>query len=145
MHAGKLVFAQVGGLAPWHTFTRLVTKYHGDANTRAFPCRDQFLFMAFAQLTYCESLRDIEACLLAQPTKLYHLRFRGEVTRSNLADATERRGWRIYADFAQALIRIARKLYAVNSLSVELDERVYPLDSMKIDLWALPWTTFGGK
>ena len=112
MHAGKLVFAQVMEFAPWKTFSRLVSKFGGDANVRTFRCMDQFLCMSFAQLTYRESLRDIEACLGAQPTKLYHLGIRGNVTRSNLADANESRDWRIYENFAYALIRIARRLYA---------------------------------
>ncbi len=107
MHAGKLVFAQLMEFAPWHTFRRLVRKYRGDFNVRTFSCLDQFLCMAFAQLTYRESLRDIEACLRAQPTKLYHMGLRGKVSRSALADANESRDWRMYAEFAQALIRIA--------------------------------------
>lgn len=95
MYTGKLVFAQVMEFAPWHTFRRLVAKYRGDFNVRSFSCLDQFLCMAFAQLTYRESLRDIEACLRAQPGKCYHLGLRGTLTRSNLADANERRDWRI--------------------------------------------------
>ena len=134
MYAGKLVFAQVMEYAPWHTFRRLVTKYRGDFNVRSFSCLDQFLCMAFAQLTYRESLRDIEACLGAQPAKLYHLGIRGNVSRSALADANEGRDWRIYFDFAQALIRIARRLYAKEPLGVELSETVYALDSTTIDL-----------
>ena len=110
MYAGKLVFAQVTEYAPWHTFRRLVTKYQGDFNVRSFSCLDQFLCMAFAQLTYRESLRDIEACLGAQPAKLYHLGIRGHVSRSALADANEGRDWQIYFEFAQALIRTARRL-----------------------------------
>ncbi|MFU8831955.1 MAG: IS4 family transposase [Wenzhouxiangella sp.] len=144
MYAGKLVFAQVMELAPWHTFRRLVTKYRGDFNARTFRCVDQFLCMAFAQLTYRESLRDIEACLLAQPTKLYHLGIRGNITRSNLADANEVRDWRIYCEFAHALIRTARRLYAKDALSVELDNTVYALDSTTIDLCLslFPWASF---
>ncbi len=144
MHAGKLVFAQIMEFAPWKTFSRLVAKYQGDANTRTFRCLDQFLCMAFAQLTYRESLRDIEACLLAQPSKLYHLGFRGNITRSNLADANEGRDWRIYADFAQTLIRTARRLYATEPLAVDLDETVYALDSTTIDLCLslFPWAPF---
>ena len=107
MHAGKLVFAQVMEFAPWYTFRRLVTKYRGNFNVRTFSCLDQFLCMAFAQLTYRESLRDIQACLRAQPAKLYHLGLHGKVSRSALADANESRDWRIYGEFAQALIRIA--------------------------------------
>jgi hypothetical protein len=144
MHAGKLVFAQVMEFAPWHTFRRLVTKYRGDFNVRTFRCLDQFLCMAFAQLTYRESLRDIEGCLGAQPSKLYHLGIRGKVTRSNLADANERRDWRIYCEFAQALIRIARRLYADEPLAVDLDNTVYALDSTTIDLCLslFPWAPF---
>jgi Domain of unknown function (DUF4372)/Transposase DDE domain len=144
MYAGKLVFAQVMEFAPWHTFRRLVAKYRGDFNVRSFSCLDQFLCMGFAQLTYRESLRDIEACLGAQPAKLYHLGIRGNVTRSNLADANEQRDWRIYCEFAQALIRIARRLYAEEPLAVELDHTVYALDSTTIDLCLslFPWAPF---
>lgn len=112
MHAGKLVFAQVMECVPWHTFRRLIAKYRGDFNIRAFSCLDQFLCMAFAQLTYRESLRDIDACLRAQPTKLFHLDLRGMVSRSALADANQSRDWRIHFEFAQALIPIARALDA---------------------------------
>jgi uncharacterized protein DUF4372/DDE family transposase len=144
MYAGKLVFAQVMEYAPWHTFRRLVTKYHGDFNVRSFSCLDQFLCMAFAQLTYRESLRDIEACLGAQPAKLYHLGIRGNVSRSSLADANEGRDWRIYFEFAQALIGIARRLYIDEPLGVELSETVYALDSTTIDLCLalFPWAPF---
>ena len=144
MHSGNLVFAQLMEFAPWHTFRRLVAKYRGDFNVRTFSCLDQFLSMAFAQLTYRESLRDIEACLRAQPTKLYHLGLRGTVSRSALADANERRDWRIYAEFAQALIRIARRLYAEDSLGVDLTETVYALDATTIDLCLslFPWAKF---
>lgn len=141
MNAGKLVFAQVMDFAPWHTFRRLVAKYGGDFNVRRFSCLDQFLCMAFAQLTYRESLRDIEACLRAQPAKLYHLGIRGHVSRSALADANEGRDWRIYADFAQALIRAARPLYAEEPLAVDLAHTVYALDSTTIELCLsmFPW------
>jgi hypothetical protein len=144
MYAGKLVFAQVMEYAPWHTFRRLVTKYQGDFNVRSFSCLDQFLCMAFAQLTYRESLRDIEACLGAQPAKLYHLGIRGNVSRSALADANEGRDWQIYFEFAQALIRTARRLYAKEPLGVELSETVYALDSTTIDLCLslFPWAPF---
>ncbi len=144
MYAGKLVFAQVMEFAPWHTFRRLVGKYRGDVNVRSFSCLDQFLCMAFAQLTYRESLRDIEACLISQPGKTYHLGLRGNVTRSNLADANERRDWRIHCDYAQALIRIARRLYAKEPLSVELNNTVYALDATTIDLCLslFPWAPF---
>ncbi len=144
MHAGKLVFAQVMEFAPWHTFRRLVLKYRGDFNVRTFSCLDQFLCMAFAQLTYRESLRDVEACLAAQPVKLYHLGIRGNVARSNIADANEIRDWRIHCEFAQALIRIARRLYAEEPLAIELDSTVYALDSTTIDLCLslFPWAPF---
>ena len=144
MHTGKLAFAQVMEFAPWHTFRRLVTKYRGDFNVRTFSCLDQFLCMAFAQLTYRESLRDIEACLCAQPNKLYHLGLRGTVSRSALADANETRDWRIYFDFAHALIRIARRLYAEEPLAVDLKETVYALDATTIDLCLslFPWAPF---
>src|SRR5512135_565151 len=144
MHSGNLVFAQLMEFAPWHTFRRLVAKYRGDFNVRTFSCLDQFLSLAFAQLTYRESLRDIEACLRAQPTKLYHLGLRGTVSRSALADANEHRDWRIYAEFAQALIRTARRLYAQDPLSVDLAETVYALDATTIDLClsVFPWAKF---
>jgi Transposase DDE domain/Domain of unknown function (DUF4372) len=120
--------------APWHTFRRLVAKYRGDFNVRSVFCLDQFLCMSFAQLTYRESLRDVVACLTAQPSKLYHLGIRGNVNRSALADANEVRDWRIHCEFAQALIRIARRLYADEPLAVELSNTVYALDSTTIDL-----------
>ena len=144
MHVGKLVFAQIMEYAPWHTFRRLVAKYRGDFNVRSFGCLDQFLCMAFAQLTYRESLRDIEACLCAQPSKLYHLGIRGNVSRSALSDANEGRDWHIYYEFAQALIRIARRLYAKEPIGVELTEAVYALDSTTIDLClsVFPWAQF---
>ncbi len=144
MYTGNLVFAQVMEFAPWHTFRLLVAKYRGDFNVRTFSCLDQFLSMAFAQLTYRESLRDIEACLRAQPTKLYHMGLRGTVSRSALADANESRDWRIFAEFAHALIRIARRLYAQEPLAVDLAETVYALDSTTIDLCLslFPWAKF---
>jgi len=144
MHSGKLVFAQVMEFAPWHTFRRIVAKYKGNFNVRSFSCADQFLCMAFAQLTYRESLRDVEACLRAQPTKLYHLGIQGKVSRSALADANELRDWRIYCEFAHALIRIARRLYAKDSLGIDLSETIYALDSTTIDLCLslFPWARF---
>lgn len=144
MHIGNLVFSQLMEFAPWHTFRRLVAKYRGDFNVRTFSCLDQFLSMAFAQLTYRESLRDIEACLRAQPTKLYHLGLRGKVSRSALADANESRDWRIYAEFAHSLIRTARRLYAQEPLAVDLAETVYALDATTIDLCLslFPWAKF---
>jgi hypothetical protein len=144
MYAGKLIFAQLMEFAPWHTFRRLVAKYRGDFNVRSFSCLDQFLCMAFAQITYRESLRDIEACLLAQPGKLYHLGLRGNVTHSNLADANQSRDWRIYCEFAHALIRTARRLYANDPLAADLTNTVYALDSTTIDLCLtlFPWASF---
>jgi len=144
MYSGKLVFAQVMEFAPWHTFRRLVSKYRGDFNVRSFTCLDQFLCLSFAQLTYRESLRDIEACLRSQPSKLYHLGIRGNVSRSALADANEGRDWRIHFEFAQALIGIARRLYATETLAIELSATVYALDSTTIDLCLslFPWAPF---
>ena len=144
MYGGRLVFAQVMEFAPWHAFRRCVDKYHGDFNVRRFTCLDQFLCLSFAQLTYRESLRDIEACLRAQNSKLYHLGIRGNVSRSALADANEGRDWRIHCEFAQALIRIARGLYASEALAIDLNETVYALDSTTIDLCLslFPWARF---
>src|SRR5213596_3761548 len=121
MRSGKFVFAQLMELLPWKRFQRLVLKYQGDRYVKNFSCGNQFLCMAFAQLTFRESLRDIETCLRAHSSKLYHLGIRGGVARSTLADANETRDWRIYQDFAVNLIRIARKLYADDSFAVELD------------------------
>ncbi len=144
MYAGKLVFAQLMDHAPWHTFRSLVAKYRGDFNVRTFSCLDQFLSMAFAQLTFRESLRDIVSCLRAQPTKLYHLGIRGKISRSALADANEVRNWRIYCAFAHALIRQARRLYANEPIGVQLSETIYALDSTTIDLCLslFPWAPF---
>ena len=144
MYAGKLIFAQVMEFAPWHTFRRFVAKYQGNFNVRSFSCLNQYLCMAFAQLTYRESLRDVEACLRAQPNKLYHLGLRGHISRSALADANESRDWRIYCDFAQALIRIARRFYSKEPLGIDLSETVYALDSTTIDLCLslFPWARF---
>ncbi len=144
MHVGKLVFAQVMDHLPRHTFRRCVARYGGDYKATRFTCFDQYLCMAFAQLTYRESLRDIEACLRAQRRKLYHMGVRAPVSRSTLADANERRDWRIYADFAQALIAIARRLYAEDDFGVALQETVYALDSTTIDLClsVFPWARF---
>lgn len=144
MHEGRMVFAQLIDHAPIHEFRRCVARYGADYRLRSFSCWDQFLCMAFAQLTFRESLRDIEACLRAAPSRLYHLGIRGHVSRSTLADANERRDWRVYADFAQHLIGIARPLYADEPFGVELNETVYALDSTTIDLclslcpWAPP-------
>jgi Domain of unknown function (DUF4372)/Transposase DDE domain len=144
MHVGKLVFAQLMDHLPWKTFGRIVERYRGDHRVRDFSCANQFRCMAFAQLTYRESLRDIATCLRAQSTKLYHLGIRGTVARSTLADANEARDWRIYAEFAQHLIRIARRLYLDEPFGVELKETVYALDSTTIDLCLtlFPWAPF---
>jgi transposase len=129
---------------PVHQFQKCVARYGGDYKSRGFSCRDQFLCMSFAQLTFRESLRDIEACLRSVPEKLYHLGFRGRIARSTLADANETRDWRIYADFAQSLIHIARPMYASDPLGVDLDATVYALDSTTIDLClsVFPWAHF---
>lgn len=144
MNAGKTLFSQLMDCLPWSTFTRIVTRYHGDHSVQTFPCTEQYRAMAFAQLTYRESLRDIEVCLSAQPAKLLHMGFRGPVRRSTLADANEVRDWRIYAEFAQRLIAQARRLYAGESLLGDLDNTVYALDSTTIDLCLslFPWAHF---
>jgi hypothetical protein len=144
MHAGKTLFAQIMDCVPWTTFERIVRRYRGDHRVRSFSCSQQFRVMAFAQLTYRESLRDIEICLSAQAAKLYHMGLSQSVHRSTLADANESRDWRIYADFAQRLITRARKLYAKDSFGVELDHTVYALDSTTIDLCLsmFPWAEF---
>jgi hypothetical protein len=144
MHTGRLVFAQLMDFLPMTDFRACVKRYAGHHRVRAFSCLDQFLAMAFAQLTGCESLRDIETCLRAFPRKLYHAGFRGHIARSTLADANERRSWCIYADFAQILIRIARRLYAGEPFGVDLDETAYVLDSTTIDLCLslFPWARF---
>jgi hypothetical protein len=134
MHEGKLVFAQVTGHLPLTTFRRCVARYDGDHKVKSFSCLDQYLCMAFAQLTYRESLRDIEACLRAQQSKLYHMGIPSRVSRSTLADANESRDWRIYADFAQSLIGVARRLYATEPFGVDLNNTVYALDASTIDL-----------
>ena len=144
MHKGKLVFAQVMDFVPRRDFNECVARYRGNYRIRKFSCRDQFLAMAFAQLTYRESLRDIETCLNAVPTKLYHAGFRGRIARSTLADANQRRDWRIWADFAQVLIRRARALYAQDGFAVTLEHAAYALDSTTIDLCLalFPWARF---
>jgi len=141
MYSGKLVFAQLVDHLPLHTFRRCVARYRGHRKVKSFSCFDQYLCMTFAQLTYRESLRDIEACLRAQRTKLYHMGIRGEVSRNTLANANAVRDWRIYADFAQALIHHAQQLYAEDDFGVELDKTVYALDSTLIDLslTLFPW------
>jgi Transposase DDE domain/Domain of unknown function (DUF4372) len=144
MYAGKTIFSQLMDCLPWSTFTRLVARYRGDFSVQTLPCAEQYRAMAFAQLTYRESLRDIEACLSAQPGKLYHMGFHAPVRRSTLADANQTRDWRIYAEFAQRLIAQARRLYVGESLSVDLKETVYALDSTTIDLCLslFPWAHF---
>jgi hypothetical protein len=131
---GQIVLAQLMDFLPRREFHACVERYRGDYRQRTFSCRDQFLAMAFAQLTFRESLRDITTCLATLKPKLYHAGFRGRVTRSTLADANERRDWRIYADFAQVLIRRARKLYARDTFGVELKHTAYALDATTIDL-----------
>jgi DDE family transposase/uncharacterized protein DUF4372 len=141
---GQIVLAQLMEFLPRREFNTCVARYRGDYRLRTFSCRDQFLAMAFAQLTFRESLRDIETCLSTLKPKLYHAGFRGRVTRSTLADANERRDWRIYADFAQVLIRRARKLYARDAFGVDLAHTAYALDSTTIDLCLslFPWAPF---
>ena len=134
MNMGKTLFAQLMDFLPWSTFSRIVARYDGDRAVRSLSCTAQFRVMAFAQLTYRESLRDIEACLSAQTAKLYPMGFREPVHRSTLADANEARDWRIYAEFAQRLIAQARRRYAGDSLGVDLTGTVYALDSTTIDL-----------
>src|SRR6202453_3319629 len=144
MNAGKTLLAQLMDCLPWSTFARIVARYQGDHSVQTFPCTEQYRAMAFAQLTYRESLRDIEACLAAQPAKLWHMGFGGPVRRSTLANANEVRDWRIYAEFAQRLIAQARRLYVDESLLGDLDSTVYALDSTTIDLCLslFPWAHF---
>jgi len=144
MNSGKSIFAQLMDFLPSKAFQRCVKRYQGDYKLKTFSCWDQFLCMTFAQLTYRESLRDIEACLRAQHTKLYHLGIRGQVSRNTLAHANSVRDWRIYADFAQVLITRARVLYADDSFGVELAQTVYALDATTIDLCLalFPWAKF---
>jgi transposase len=144
MYAGKLVFSQLMDFLPMHQFRRCVERYNGNYHMKSFSSLDQFLCMAFAQLSYRESLRDIESCLRAMQNKLYHMGIRCKVSRTTLADANERRDWRIYADFAQVLIDIARDLYVDDDFGIELDETVYALDASTIDLCLslFPWARF---
>ena len=144
MNRGKLVFAQLMQHLPLTTFRRCVSRYRGAFKVKSFSCLDQFLCMAFAQLTFRESLRDTEVCLRAQSSKLYHLGIRSAVARNTLANANAVRDWRIYADFAQSLIGIARPLYAQESFGVDLEETVYALDTTTIDLClsVFPWAVF---
>ena len=144
MNSSRTIFAQVMDHLPAHEFQKCVVRYRGDRNARGFSCWDQFLCLGFAQLTYRESLGDIEACLRSVPSKLYHVGFRGKVSRSTLADANETHDWRIYADFAQVLIHMVRPMYASESLGYDLDNTVYALDSTPIDLCLsmFPWARF---
>ena len=144
MYTGKTLFAQIMDHLPWKTFHRLVARYNGDHRIRTLPCAEHFRVLAFAQLTYRESLRDIEACLSAQSAKLYHMGIGSPVRRSTLADANEKRDWRIYAEFAQRLITQARKLYAEDDLGLDLKNTIYALDSTTIDLCLslFPWAPF---
>ena len=129
MHTGRFVFAELIAHLPHKEFQKCVTRYDGDHHRRSFSCWDRYLAMAFAQFTYRESLRDIEACLGAMQSKLYHLGFRGKVARSTLADANEEHDWRIFADFAHYLIGVARPLHAEDPIGFELDHDLYALDS----------------
>ena len=144
MNTGKTLFAQLMDFLPWTTFTRIVERHGGNRYVKSLTCADQFRVMAFAQLKYRESLRDIEACLSAQSAKLYHMGLRHEIKRSTLADANETRDWRIHADFALRLIEQARKLYAGDSFGIELENTAYALDSTTIDLCLslFPWALF---
>jgi len=144
MHTGQLVFAQLMDFLPRHEFNQCVRRYGGNLRARRFSCFDQFFCMAFAQLTYRESLRDIETCLRAMGPKLYHAGFRGRIARSTLADANEHRDWRIYADFAHVLIAVAKRLYANDGFAVDLDAAAYAFDSTTIDLCLalFPWARF---
>ena len=144
MHAGRMVFSQLLDFLPKKQFDRCVRQYHGNHRIKTFSCFDQYLCMAFAQITYRQSLRDIEACLRAMQPKLYHCGIRGNVSRNTLANANEHRDWRIYADIAQVLIRKARTLYANEEFGLQLNREVYALDSTTIDLCLslFPWAKF---
>ena len=144
MYIGKTLFAQLMDFLPWKTFHRSVDRCDGDRYMKSLTCAEQFRVMAFAQLTYRESLRDIEVCLSAQSSKLYHMGFNQEIKRSTLADANETRDWRIHAEFAQCLIAPARQLYAGDSFGIELENTTYALDSTTIDLCLslFPWALF---
>jgi len=144
MHSGRIIFSQLMSFFPRYEFNKCVRRYQGEYRIRNFSCFDQFLCMAFAQLTYRESLRDIEICLRAMQSRLYHAGFRGKVSRSTLADANEKRDWRIYADFAHVLIGTARKLYASEDFGLQITQAAYALDSTTIDLCLslFPWASF---
>lgn len=144
MYTGKTLFSQIMDFVPWKTFHRIVARYDGDYRVRTLSCAEHFRILAFAQLTYRESLRDIEVCLATQATKLYHMGVRSPVKRSTLADANERRDWRIYAEQAQRLITQARALYVDEPFGVDLSDTVYALDTTTIDLClsVFPWAPF---
>jgi hypothetical protein len=144
MHEGQLVFSQLMEFLPWRRFDTCVRRYRGDRKIKSFPCSEHLRVMAFAQLTYRESLRDVETCLRAMQPKLYHMGLRGGVSRNNLSNANHRRDWRIYADFAQVLIAEARTLYAETDLGLDLDATVYALDASTLDLCLsmFPWAKF---
>lgn len=144
MNTGKTVFSQIMEFLPLYEFRKCVERYQGDYKVKNFSCMDQFLCMAFAQLTYRESLRDIESCLRSMQNKLYHMGIRGSISKSTLADANENRDWRIYADFAQVLIHTARDLYLKEDFGVELEQTVYAFDATTIDLCLslFPWAYF---
>ncbi len=144
MYSGKIIFSQIMDYLPMHIFRKCVDRYNGHYKVKSFLCLDQFLCMSFAQLTYRESLRDIETCLRAQQTKLYHMGIRSKVSRSTLAYSNENRDWRIYDDFAYSLIHTAKRLYINDNFGVELDNTVYALDSSTIDLClsTFHWATF---
>ena len=144
INKGQTVFSQIMDFLPVYEFRKCVKRYNGDYRVKNFTCWNQFLSLAFAQLTYRESLRDIESCLNSMSRRLYHMGFRGQISKSTLADANEKRPWQIYADFAQVMINRARKLYQDDSLGVELEETVYALDSTVIDLCLslFPWAHF---
>jgi len=144
MNTGRTIFSQLMDFFPLHEFRQCVERYHGHYKMKSFSCWDQFLCLAFAQLTYRESLRDIQACLRAAEQRLYHMGIRGRVSRNTLAHANQVRDWRIYADFAQVLIRRARELYAHEPFGLELDQAVYALDATVIDLCLslFPWAKF---
>jgi hypothetical protein len=144
VNSGRSVFSQLMDFLPMHEFHKCVERYTGNYKVQSFSCWDQYLCMAFAQLTYRESLRDIQACLRASELKLYHMGFRGRISRNTLANANQNRDWRIYADLAQVLIAIARPLYGNEDFGVQLDQTVYALDSTIIDLCLsmFPWARF---
>ena len=147
MYTGRTLFSQVMDFVPWTSFNRIVAKYRGDRDTRTLRCTEHFRVMAFAQVTYRESLRDIEACLGAQPAKLCSMGLRGPVAKSTLADANELRDWRIWSDLAAVLIKRARKLYLKDDFGLDLANTVYALDSTTIDLCLslFPWAEFRSK